>query len=91
MLGRYQAVSIRHSSRCCRAVTALEDKRFLSIEAPNLPLADCSNPEQCSCRYQHHTDRREDARRDTDIGLPDRFFHGPNRRERPGRRANDAA
>jgi len=91
MLGRYQAVSIQHGTRCCQAVQQFDGRRFLSMEAPHLPLAGCSNPDHCQCRYAHHTDRREDARRDTDIGLPDRFFHGPNRRQRAGRRANDAA
>lgn len=92
MLSNYHAVSIRHGKRCCRAVKALEGQRFLSQEAPSLPLATCTNPNGCACRYQHHTDRRDDPRRDTDVGLPDRYFHGPNRRQRAtGRRASDAA
>ena len=91
MLGNYHAVSIRHTNRCCAAVKQLDGQRFLSIEAPNLPLATCSNPQGCQCRYKHHTDRRDDARRDTDAGLPERFFHGLNRRIRRGRRATDAA
>ncbi len=91
MLGTYHAVSIRHGNRCCRAVKALDGQRFLSNEAPSLPLVACSNPQGCQCRYKHHTDRREDARRDTDVGLPERLFHGTNRRTRSGRRASDAA
>jgi len=91
MLSNYHAVSVKHSSRCCKAVKQLEHQRFLSTEAPNLPVAGCSNPGQCACRYQHHTDRRDDARRDSDVGLPERYFMGPNRRNQSGRRASDAA
>jgi hypothetical protein len=91
MLTSYHAVSIRHSGRCCQAVTRLEDQRFLSTEAPRLPVEGCTSPRQCNCRYQHHTDRRDDARRDTDVGLPERMFFGPNRRSRPDRRADGTA
>jgi hypothetical protein len=92
MLSHYHAVSIRHPSRCCQAVKQLDEQRFLSTEAPSLPLARCNLPSQCKCRYRHHTDRRDDARRDVDFGLPERMFFGPNRRERKaGRRASDFA
>ncbi len=91
MSQNYHAVSIRHQPRCCAAVKAIGDQRFLSTDAPLLPLADCSAPGQCRCRYKHHTDRRDDARRDTDVGLPERSFHGPNRRSAFGRRTTDAA
>lgn len=85
------AVSIRHTGSCCNAVRAVETQRFLSAEAPGLPLADCSTPNRCQCKYRHHTDRREDPRRDTEVGLPDRGFAGLNRRFLSGRRTSDAA
>ena len=34
------------------------DRRWLSREAPMLPLPGCSKPESCRCTYQHHQDRR---------------------------------
>ena len=84
------AVSIRHTGSCCKAVKDVETQRFLSAEAPNLPLADCSTPNLCQCKYLHHTDRREDPRRDTEVGLPGRGLTGFNRRFLSGRRPSDA-
>jgi hypothetical protein len=60
MFEDYRAVSIRHSARCCRAASALDGKRFLSTNAPSLPLANCSMPGLCSCDYRTLADRRED-------------------------------
>ncbi len=91
MFGNYQAVSIRHAGRCCQAVKALDETRYLSMEAPALPLTKCSAPGQCRCKYRYHTDRRDDYRRDTDFGLPERGFFGSNRRNIRGRRTTDAA
>jgi len=91
MFNNHHAVSIRHPARCCQAVAELDDQRFLSSEAPSLPVTGCTTPQQCNCRYRHHQDRRNDARRDTDVGLPNRFFQGPNRRLRTDRRANNVA
>jgi hypothetical protein len=91
MLSQYHAVSVKPANRYCKAVKQVNNQRFLSNEAPRLPLSGCSSPKQCACRYLHHTDRRDDARRDCDAGMPDRYFAGPNRRERTGRRQTDAA
>ncbi len=84
------AVSIRHTGSCCEAVKNVETQRFLSVDAPGLPLADCSTPNQCQCKYRHHTDRREDPRRATEVGLLERVFTGFNRRFLSGRRPSDA-
>ena len=89
MFGSYQAVSIRHATRCCQAASDADEQRFLSTEAPTLPLTECSAPGQCRCKYRYHTDRREDYRRDTDFGLPERGFFGGNRRNLTGRRTSD--
>ena len=51
----------------CRAARAIAEERFLSEEAPTLPLADC-DAEQCLCVYRHFDDRRSDVRRMADIG-----------------------
>ena len=80
-----RGVSIRHAGSACKAVKDVETQRFLTAEAPSLPLADCSTPNQCQCKYHHHTDRREDPRRDTEIGLPERSFGGFNLRFLSGR------
>ena len=58
---RYHAVSIHGpdvpENAACYAARTLKGKRFLSSEAPALPLAGCDNAE-CNCRYVHHHDRR---------------------------------
>ncbi len=58
---QWHAVSIDYPDEpyegACFAVRQLTDKRFLSDQAPVLPLADCQNDE-CSCSYMHHADRR---------------------------------
>jgi len=57
------AVSIVPDLMGCAAVREMEHRRFLSKEAPPLPLAACDVSE-CSCHYRHHTDRRvEEDRR----------------------------
>ncbi len=56
------AVSIRAGLLPCDAVRQLGDHRFLSDEAPPLPLSDCDS-ERCECRYRHHADRRQNEDR----------------------------
>ena len=76
---------------CCEAVRAIAGQRFLSEEAPRLPLADCDRP-QCDCRYQHFTDRRTDVRRDGDIGvgIASELYNSDCRRSKGrGRRSTD--
>ncbi len=60
---QYHAVSIKFYPSACQAAKQLEDKRFLSAEAPDIPLPDC-DAEVCKCRYIHFDDRRsgEDRR-----------------------------
>lgn len=74
----------------CPAAMATREKRFLSGEAPQLPLADCGDPRRCTCHYQHHADRRSGKRRARDSGLPVRDYSGRDRRGAArGRRAGD--
>jgi hypothetical protein len=54
---RYHAVSIKITGSACRAARELTGQRFLSTEAPALPLPDCTMAE-CHCRFVHHKDRR---------------------------------
>lgn len=53
-----------------------------------LPLSDCDNPAGCRCKYQHYDDRRTDARRESDIGLPMKD-HPNDSRNGTGRRVTD--
>ncbi|HUK03218.1 MAG TPA: hypothetical protein VLW26_13145 [Steroidobacteraceae bacterium] len=62
----WHAVTIVSTSHACAAAHALADKRFLSSEAPKLPLRDC-DAARCECRYRHHEDRRAGARRQNEI------------------------
>lgn len=64
----HHAVSIVPGDRCCQAARELAGTRFLSREAPVLPLKKCSSF-SCQCRYEHHTDRRAGPRRARDIGV----------------------
>ena len=59
-IGDYRAVSIHHPASCCRSAAALDGKRFLSNNAPKLPLKNCTSPGLCQCEYRPLSDRRED-------------------------------
>jgi hypothetical protein len=88
----FHAVSVVPAEGCCSAVNSIKFQRFLSDEAPGLPLADCA-AEDCRCRYIHHTDRRSGAR-DRRLGPtehPDEleFWSMRNRRVTFGRRQGD--
>ncbi len=61
-IGDYRAVSIHHPAGCCRSATALDGKRFLSNNAPKLPLENCGSPGLCQCEYRTLNDRRADFR-----------------------------
>lgn len=64
---RFHAVSISLTSTACRGAKGLEGERFLSNEAPRLPLPKC-DVKECQCRFVHYEDRRDEEKR---IG-PDR-------------------
>jgi len=53
-----------------------------------LPLSDCTNPAGCRCKYQHYDDRRTEARRESDVGLPMKNHPG-DARNGVGRRVTD--
>jgi len=66
---KFHAVSVCMDPSPCHAVRELADQRFLSSEAPVLPLADCDQPE-CNCHFEHYPDRRaQQNRRDTLVAL----------------------
>jgi hypothetical protein len=64
----FHAVSIATGPGCCGAVVRLRGKRFLSREAPVLPVKGCDRGD-CTCRYAHHEDRRKGPRRARDMGV----------------------
>lgn len=53
----FHAVSIEPHQHSCLAAKALKAQRFLSEEAPALPLIACAASE-CQCKYIHYPDRR---------------------------------
>lgn len=90
----WHAVSVVAQSGACPAAEGLRDRRFLSDEAPALPLPECSSPWLCKCIYRHYSDRRTILRRETDRGRFPRPRFGEERRGRlqaHGRRAGDQA
>jgi hypothetical protein len=68
----------------------LRGQRFLSREAPQLPLKACDR-EDCTCRYEHHQDRRKGFRRARDMGVSvDGWVETDKRAEvKRGRRKED--
>jgi hypothetical protein len=64
----FHAVSIATGPGCCAEVRRLRGQRFLSREAPLLPVKGCDRP-NCTCRYEHHEDRRKNPRRARDLGV----------------------
>lgn len=63
----YHCVEAHAHKDSCRAAKALHGKRFLSAQAPSLPLKQCKQ-KHCHCDYIHHEDRRVETRRQ-DVGL----------------------
>ena len=53
----WHAVSVGGPDACV-AAAKLARWRFLSVEAPRLPLPQCSSAWRCACIYRHHSDRR---------------------------------
>jgi hypothetical protein len=86
----WHAVSIVPCREACAAGQLAVGARYLSREAPNLPLAGC-NAALCECRYTHHDDRRHEFRRAADVWTAGRPWAGRERRARRGRRATDQA
>jgi hypothetical protein len=84
----YHAVSIQPGPAACGPARRLRDRRFLSAEAPALPLEGCDEG-RCTCRYRHHDDRRQDPRRASDRGFPLAELRGGERRVGHGRRVTD--
>ena len=74
----YHCVEIKTSYDACEAVLKLHGERFLSAEAPMLPVAECDQP--CKCTFKHYQDRRRDERRDAFNSSGIHFSGEKNRR-----------
>lgn len=59
---KYHAVTIVRGHAACPLSAQLSGRRFLSRDAPRLPVPGCAT-RPCGCRYLHHADRRADDRR----------------------------
>src|SRR5471030_595540 len=87
---KWHAISIDARPLSCTTARELRKKRFLSKEAPALPLEGCTKRASCPCRYKHHDDRRGDVRRDGEAGISSKASgHGNERRTSRGRRSGD--
>lgn len=84
---RWHAVSVKPGDGACNAAISGKNRRWLSREAPLLPLPGCTRPDTCKCTYSHHDDRRMGSRRTEDLDV---FSRGPRvaneRRARKSRR-----
>jgi hypothetical protein len=93
----WHAVGISTGASCCRASVFLRETRFLSSQAPPLPLQGCTLPKSCVCKYRHFSDRRSGPRRTTESELFQNALSRhtaaswttQERRARRGRRATD--
>lgn len=59
---QFHAVSVVGGKDACEGVRRLSHKRFLSNDAPQLPLSYCTE-KKCHCRYVHYGDRRDGEER----------------------------
>jgi hypothetical protein len=86
---RWHAVSVKPGVGACNAAVSGRNRRWLSREAPLLPLPGCTRPDTCQCTYNHHDDRRMGKRRAEDL---DSFDQAPRfaneRRARKTRRGS---
>jgi hypothetical protein len=92
----WHAVGISTGVSCCKASVFLRETRFLSSQAPPLPLQGCTQPKTCVCRYKHYSDRRSGPRRVTESELFQNALSRhtaaawtQERRAKRGRRATD--
>lgn len=72
---RWHAVSVKPGSKACPAAVSGRNERWLSRQAPLLPLPGCTQPDTCHCTYQHHDDRRVAGRRADELDA----FRAPTR------------
>jgi hypothetical protein len=87
---KWHAISVEAKSASCPQAHELRKKRFLSGEAPALPLQDCTKRAACPCTYKHHDDRRGKSRRSDGSGISSSAkAPSSERRASRGRRSDD--
>jgi hypothetical protein len=88
---KFHSVTIAPGPRACAEARALQGQRFLSRDAPQLPLRNCGST-QCECHYEHYDDRRKGGRRLHDLGVSIDGYEGDEHRQKSkrGRRQSDA-
>ena len=65
----HHAVAVMMGDDACKFVQQIQGKRYLSADAPAIPLPNCDSS-ACQCHYQHYEDRRQsDSERRTDFGV----------------------
>ena len=84
---KFHAVSIKVPKTACAAAKALTGERFLSTEAPTLPLPGCDAPD-CNCCFVHHKDRRSGKDRRSPFS-PGGFGGGTGKFEQEQRKRGD--
>jgi hypothetical protein len=85
----WHAVTIAAPAAACASAQACKGKRYLSTEAPRLPLDGC-DARRCNCKYRHFDDRRGGPRRQEEkASAPVTSRDQVNRRARRGRRDVD--
>jgi hypothetical protein len=85
----WHAITVVALPTACPGARALRGMRFLSAQAPVLPLRDCIQRATCTCTYKHHKDRRAGPRRAWERSGFNRAVPAVERRIGPGRRASD--
>lgn len=80
-----------YGADACETAVKLHKRRFLSADAPLIPIPGCN--QHCRCRFKHHHDRRHELRRDSynTSGLYIHFSQQKNRRLGGDRRLNSYA
>ena len=84
----WHAVSVAPGEHACALARGETEVRYLSKDAPQLPLKGCELT-TCTCRYRHYEDRRTSRRRAADLWSNGRVWAGQERR-RSGRRSVDS-
>ena len=83
----FRAVSIVPSIMCCAAAMRATERTYLLRQAPRLPLATCTMPRNCTCKYRKNADRRDSERRMFGASETNRWFAGLESRRRRVRRS----
>lgn len=86
----YHCVMVVPGAGACQTARTLKNARFLSDEAPELPLVSCDSA-NCQCTFAHFDDRRHGDRRNPYSAESHGYSTqgGDERRRRRGRRQTD--